>query len=82
MHTLKADPKQRVRLPRAKPGQVFAYEEQGEGCYLLTLVAKSEAKERFPRGSLLKYFTGEAGRQRNKLETELAAGCSLEVPPK
>ena len=75
MHTLKADPKQRVRLPEAKPGEVFAYEKQGEGRYVLTLVVKAEHKPRFPRGSLLKYFTGELGRERNKLETAIASGC-------
>jgi len=80
VHTLKAGPKQRVRLPEAKPGQVFAYEKQGEGRFVLTLVVKTEAKPRFPRGSLLKYFTGAAGRKRNKLESEIASGC-LQGPP-
>ena len=81
MHTLKADPKQRVRLPEAKPGQVFAYEKQGEGRFILTLVVKTEAKPRFPKGSLLKYFTGNAGKERDKLETAIASGC-LQGPPK
>jgi hypothetical protein len=80
MQTLKADPKQRVRIPDAKPGQVFAYEKLGEGHYSLTLVIKSKRRPRFPRGSLLKYFTGELGRERDKLETELASGC-LQGPP-
>jgi hypothetical protein len=53
MQTLKADPKQRVRIPDAKPGQVFAYEKLGEGHYSLTLVIKSKRRPRFPRGSLL-----------------------------
>lgn len=81
MHTLKADPKQRVRLPEAKPGQVFAYEKQGEGRFILTLVVKTEAKPRFPKGSLLKYFTGNAGKERDKLETAIASGC-LQGPTK
>jgi hypothetical protein len=81
VHTLKADPKQRVRLPEAKPGQVFAYEKQGEGRFILTLVVKTEAKPRFPKGSLLKYFTGNAGKERDKLETAIASGC-LQGPPK
>jgi hypothetical protein len=80
MHTLKADPKQRIRLPDAKPGQVFAYEKQAEGRYTLTLVVKTESKPRFPKGSLLKYFTGAAGRERNKVETAIASGC-LQGPP-
>ena len=81
MHTLKADPKQRVRLPDAKPGQVFAYEKLGEGHYVLTVVVKTRHKPRFPKGSLLKYFTGDLGRERDKLETAIASGC-LQGPPK
>ena len=80
MHTLKADPKQRVRLPDAKPGQVFAYEKLGKGHYSLVLVEKTKRQPRFPKGSLLKYFTGELGRKRNAEETAIASGC-MQGPP-
>jgi hypothetical protein len=75
VHTLIVDSKKRVRLPDAKPNQVFAYEQQGEGRFLLTLLIKQEPVEPFPRGSLRKYLT------RAKAEEELALlkGCSLEV---
>jgi len=35
---------------------------------------KAEAREPFPRGSLLKYFTPA----RNKAELDVLSGCSLE----
>jgi hypothetical protein len=38
METVKADNRQRVRLPDAKPGQVFAYENNGDGSFLLTRI--------------------------------------------
>lgn len=41
MHTLIPDKQQRVRLPDAKPGQVFAYELQG-GVILLHQVRQVE----------------------------------------
>jgi hypothetical protein len=63
----------------AKPHQVFAYANNGDGSITLTEV-KAERKARFPRGSLLKYFTGEAGRERNERETAIASGC-LQGPP-
>jgi hypothetical protein len=69
--------KKRVRLPDAKPLQVFAYTNNGDGSFTLTVV-KAERKPAFPRDSLLKYFTPD----RNKQELERAAACSLEVPPK
>ena len=77
VHTVTADKYKRVRLPDAKPQQVFAYANTGDGSITLTPV-KAERKEHFPRGSLLKYFTPE----RNKEELERLSGCSLEVPPK
>jgi hypothetical protein len=40
-----------------------------------TPVKAQAAKPGFPRGSLLKYFTGAAGRERDKLETAIASGC-------
>ena len=75
MKTLTADKYKRVRIPDAKPQQVFAYANNGDGSFTLTVV-KADRKEVFPRGSLLKYFTPE----KNKEELELLAGCSLEVP--
>jgi hypothetical protein len=77
MQTVKADSKRRVRLPDAKPQQVFAYSNNGDGSFTLTLV-KAERKPAFPRGSLLKYFTA----RKNKEELERLPVCSLEVPPK
>ena len=76
MHTLIVDAKKRVRLPDARPNQVFAYERQGEGRFLLTRLVKEESAEPFPRGSLRKYLTPA------KAEEELALlkGRSLEVP--
>ena len=76
MHTLIVDSKKRVRLPGAAPKQVYAYEEQGEGRFLLTRVVKSEPPEVFPRGSLKKYLT----REKAKEELVLLKGCSLEAP--
>lgn len=76
VHTLVVDSKKRVRLPDAKPNQVFAYEQQGEGQFLLTRLIKEEPAESFPRGSLKKYLT----RAKAKEELALLKGCSLEVP--
>jgi len=75
MKTLTVDARKRVRIPDAKPKQVFAYENRGDGTLLLTLV-KAEAKEPFPPGSLKKYITDK----RNKELLEIFKGCSLEVP--
>ncbi len=52
MHTITADNQKRIRIPDAKPGQVFAYTDNGDGSILLTPV-KAEAKEPFPPGSLV-----------------------------
>jgi hypothetical protein len=38
MVTLKADNRRRVQLPGAKPGQVFAYVDEGNGRVTLILV--------------------------------------------
>jgi hypothetical protein len=72
VQTVTTDKYKRVRLPDAKPQQVFAYANTGNGSITLTPV-KAERKERFPRGSLLKYFTPE----RNKEELERLSGCTL-----
>jgi len=73
VHTLIVDSKKRVRCRRPTK-QVFAYEPQGEGRFLLTRLVMEEPPETFPRGSLRKYLT------RAKAEEELALlkGCSLE----
>lgn len=76
MHTLVVDSKRRIRLPDAEPHQVYAYEQQGEGRFLLTRVVKDEPPEAFPRGSLKKYLTREKGTE----ELVLLKGCSLETP--
>ena len=70
MKTLTVDANKRVRIPDAKPKQVFAYENRGDGTRILTEV-KAEARERFPRGSLLKYLTPE----RDKELLEILKGC-------
>lgn len=77
MQTVKADSNKRVRIPDAKPQQVFAYANNGDGSFTLTVV-KAGRKPAFPRGSLLKYFTPK----KNQEELERLPGCSLEVPPK
>jgi hypothetical protein len=71
VHTVTTDKYKRVRLPDAKPQQVFAYANSGDGSIVLTPVKAAAAKPRFPRGSLLKYFTPE----KNKEELEILAGC-------
>lgn len=70
MNTLKADAKQRVRIPDAKPYQVFSYSNNGDGSFTLTVV-KAQRKPAFPRGSLLKYLTPE----RDKEQLAILAGC-------
>ena len=69
--TLTVDDQKRIRIPDAKPRQVFAYANNGDGTLTLTLV-KAEASEAFPRGSLLKYFTPE--------EIKRNLQCSLVAP--
>ena len=73
MKMLTVDANKRVRIPDAKPKQVFAYENNGNGSLTLTLV-KAARKERFPPGSLKKYITDES----NKEMLQILKGCSLE----
>ena len=75
MKTLTVDDQKRVRIPDAKPKQVFSYQNNGDGTRTLTEVT-AQTKERFPRGSLKKYVTAES----NKELLEIFKGCSLEVP--
>lgn len=70
MKTLTVDDYQRIRLPDVKPRTKFAYEKLGDGTHTLTEV-KAEAKEPFPRGSLLKYLTPE----RDKEQLAILKGC-------
>ncbi len=68
--TLTVDSSKRIRIPDAKPKQVFAYENHGNGTITLTQV-KAEPKQRFPRGSLLKYLTPERDRE----QLAILKGC-------
>jgi hypothetical protein len=72
--TLKVDPQKRIRIPDAIPGQVFAYENKGNGSLTLTIV-RVETHEPFPRGSLTRYLTAD----RDKEQLGLLKGCTLEV---
>ena len=74
MTTVTVDDRKRVRIPDAKPKQVFSYKANPDGSVLLVPV-KEERKEMFPPGSLLKYFTGELGRERDKRDLEILSGC-------
>ena len=71
MQTLKVDSQKRVRLPWARPSQVFAVEAEGEGRYVLALVKRRERSEPFPRGSLKKYLTKE----RDAEQLAILKGC-------
>lgn len=75
MKTLTVDDQKRIRIPDARPRQVFAYQNNGDGTITLTTV-KAEPTEPFPPGSLKKYVTAA----RNKELLEIFKGCSLEVP--
>jgi hypothetical protein len=70
MVTVKADNRRRVQLPDAKPGEIFAYQDNGDNTITLIKV-KAERKEPFPKGSLLKYMTPA----RDAEETDIAKGC-------
>jgi len=73
MKALTVDDQKRIRIPDAKPRQVFAYENHGNGTITLTEV-KAERKERIPRGSLVKYLTP----QRDREQLEILKGCVQE----
>jgi len=73
MKTVTADAHKRVRIPDAKPKQVFAYESDSDGTVTLTPV-EAQRKERFPRGSLLKYMTPE----RDQEQLAILKGCVQE----
>ena len=69
MKTLTVDDQKRIRIPDAKPRQVFSYEPEADGSIRLVPV-KAEAKEPFPLGSLKKFITPA----RNKELLEILAG--------
>lgn len=75
MKTLTVDAHKRIRIPDAKPRQIFTYENEGNGRLVLTVV-RAEAQEPFPPGSLKKYITPE----RDAEMLELLKGCSLKIP--
>jgi len=68
--TLTVDDQKRIRIPDATPRTKFAYENNSDGTITLTPV-KAEAKEPFPRGSLVKYLTPAKGKE----ELALLKGC-------
>jgi len=78
MKTLTVDSYKRVRVPTAKPGQVFSFQPKEDGTVVLVPVKAKGQKEPFPPGSLLKYFTGKLGKERDELETILVRGCVQE----
>ena len=68
--TLTVDDQKRVRIPDARPRQVFAYTTDPHGTVTLVPV-KAARKEMFPRGSLRKYFTAK----KDEEEALLLSGC-------
>jgi len=52
--TSKTDGKKRVVLPRAKPGEVYEVQEQGEGRYLLVRLEKPAPPAPMTRQECLK----------------------------
>jgi len=75
MKTAIVDDKHRIRIPSFKPGQVLAYQDNGNGTVTLTPV-KPDIKEPFPRGSLKHLCT--AGR--NKELEQIAKATIIGVP--
>ncbi len=74
MKTVTVDDQKRVRIPDAKPGQVLDYTPNPDGSFVLVPVS-GERKELFPPGSLVKYFSGELGRERDARDASLLSGC-------
>jgi len=72
---LTTDAHKRIRIPDARPRQVFAYENTGDGRRILTEI-KAESAEPFPPGSLRHYVTPE----RDAEMLDVLKGCSLELP--
>jgi hypothetical protein len=74
MKTLTVDAHKRIRIPDARPRQVFAYENTGDGRLTLTLV-KAEIQEPFPPD----YDFGITPESNREL-AQLAKGSSLQLP--
>ncbi len=74
MKTLTVDDQKRIRIPDAKPRQVFAYENFGDGRLTLTLV-KAKMQEPFPPD----YDFGITEESNRELAA-LAKGSSLQLP--
>lgn len=72
MKCARVDDRKRVRIPDAKPGQLFSVEGTPDQGFTLTPV-KADKPEPFPRGSLLKYFTPA----HNAEELEILKGCVM-----
>jgi hypothetical protein len=75
MSTLNVDDRKRVRIPTAKPKQVFSFQPNADGSILLVPVREQDRTELFPPGSLLKYFSGKLGRERDERGASLLSGC-------
>src|SRR5438876_11619697 len=77
MQTLKVDTNKRVVLSGTKHGQVFSRHDNPDGSIVLVPVKEGEQPdgEMFPAGSLLKYFTGALGRERDERDASLLSGC-------
>lgn len=56
--TLKADAKKRIMIPDAHPGDVFAYEDHGNGHYLLVRLTKTAPKQRLTRKAVMQAIDG------------------------
>ncbi len=77
MQTLKVDNRKRVLLSGTKHGQMFARHDNPDGSIVLVPVKGAEQTEGglFPPGSLLKYFSGKLGRERDVRHASLLSGC-------
>ncbi len=80
MQTLKVDTRKRVLLSGTKHGQVFSRHDNPDGSIVLVPVREIKRKkgEMFPLGSLLKYFSGALGRERDERDASLLSGCVQE----
>ena len=74
MKTLTVDAHKRIRIPDARPRQVFAYENHGDGTLVLTEV-KAQTREPFPPD----YDFGLTDESNRELAA-LAKGSSLQPP--
>jgi hypothetical protein len=75
MKTAVVDERHRIRIPDLKPGQVLAYQDNGDGSVTLTPV-KPDTQEPFPEGSLAYLCTTE----RDAEMTAIAKASIIGVP--